>query len=158
MHAKLLAACLFVLLTLPGAGRAEPVSVTPKVIGPPALAEEFGLKRLLHDYVALANARDLPGLLELYVPEPVTVKRGKVLEGDFVDSMRQAIDQWERYDAVFEQVEVRSMDVEPERAVVEFDIRASGKLLFLPVSRSVTKRLELTRDQGRWKIVKDVTS
>ena len=135
MHVRLLAVLLLLPL-LTGTAGSDAAASTARVIGPPSLARESGLQRLLNDYVELANARDLPGLLDLYVPSPVTVKRGKVMEGDFAESMRRAIAQWERYDAVFERIEVRSLDVRPERAVVEFDIRASGRVLFLPVSRS----------------------
>jgi len=116
------------------------------------------LKAFIEKYIQLSNQRNLQGLASLYAPQPVVIQEGEPLEGDFMDNLVENLETWDRYEVEWSILEIGRIDVQPDKAVLEFRIEGRGKAWFIPVTRSFEKRLVVRpAEEGGWKIEKDIT-
>lgn len=125
---------------------------------PTALDSAEDVRVFVDRYVDLSNARDLDGLLSMYVQGPVIIQKRKRIDGDFAEKLAENMEKWDDYKVVFSRGELKNIELEAEKAVVEFVLRGRGKFWGLTVTRKVYKALTIERAGEEWKIVEDITS
>jgi hypothetical protein len=125
---------------------------------PTNLNSEADVQTFIDHYVDLSNARDLDGLLTLYVQSPLIIQKRKRIDGDFAKKLAENMETWDDYKVVFSKGDVKNIDLQAEKAFVEFELKGRGRFLGFSVTRRVIKALTIVRAGEDWKITEDVTS
>ncbi len=132
-----------------------PAPATPLDASPTLL--DSGVAAMLTEYVRLANARDLDGLIALYAPAAEVLMDGRPMRDPLEKNMRTAVNAWSLLSAKFDTPRVTHETVETEAAEVTFVVPSKGRILLMRKRFDFVKRLGFRRIADEWKISLDET-